>query len=300
MPYLAFNLNDGNEFVFDILEERLSIGREASNDIVIDNTFISSFHAEFIRQADGSYEIVDLKSSNGTFVNGRRVERFRVKGGDRIMFGQLESRFRERAPKGMASDGGSKAVAVAKGQPSREDGKKGDTESIPARGKGDLPKSSPETGKIEVTKPVVQRSQNEVPRPPGGSTPPPALIPKPSAFVPPPPSKQTVESRDAAEKRPEHDSLQGESDQEQKRRDEIRSLDATLEVRRKELSQTQAEITGFKSELEKLRGQVQGARAEVEMRRQTLASSMPNAVTSATSRASLNPPAPSSPRPRKI
>ena len=57
MPYLAFNLNDGNEFVFDILEERLTIGREASNDIVIDNTFISSFHAEFIRQPDGSYNV---------------------------------------------------------------------------------------------------------------------------------------------------------------------------------------------------------------------------------------------------
>ena len=70
MPYLAFNLNDGNEFVFDILEERLSIGRDSKNDIVIDNTYISGFHAEFVRQADGGYELVDLKSSNGTFVSG--------------------------------------------------------------------------------------------------------------------------------------------------------------------------------------------------------------------------------------
>ena len=261
MPYLAFNLNDGNEFVFDILEERLSIGREASNDIVIDNTFISSHHAEFIRQPDGSYEIVDLKSSNGTFVNGRRVERFRVKGGDRITFGQLESRFRERAPKGLASDGGSKSVSVAKGQPSREDGKKGDTESIPARDKGDLPKSTPETGKIEVTKPVVQRSQTDAPRPPGGSALPSSLIPKPSAFSPPTPSKPAVESEKL---RLQRDSMPAENDGEQKKREEIRLLDATLEMRRKELCQTQAEITGFKSELEKLRAQVQGARAGVE------------------------------------
>ncbi len=74
MPYLAFNLNDGNEFVFDILEERLTIGRDAKNDIVIDNTYMSAFHAEFIRQTDGGYEIVDLKSSNGTYVNGQRVQ----------------------------------------------------------------------------------------------------------------------------------------------------------------------------------------------------------------------------------
>jgi pSer/pThr/pTyr-binding forkhead associated (FHA) protein len=80
MPYLAFNLNDGNEFVFDILEARLSIGRDAKNDIVIDNTYISAFHAEFVRGGDGTYELVDLKSSNGTFVNGKRIDRAKVKG----------------------------------------------------------------------------------------------------------------------------------------------------------------------------------------------------------------------------
>jgi hypothetical protein len=31
MAYLAFNLNDGNEFVFDLLEERLTLGRDESN-----------------------------------------------------------------------------------------------------------------------------------------------------------------------------------------------------------------------------------------------------------------------------
>jgi pSer/pThr/pTyr-binding forkhead associated (FHA) protein len=100
MAYLAFNLNNGSEFVFDLLEERLTIGRDPRNDIVIDNNFISGFHAEFIRQSDGVYELVDLNSSHGTRVNGNRVERCRVKGGDRIIFGQLEAFFRDRAPKG--------------------------------------------------------------------------------------------------------------------------------------------------------------------------------------------------------
>jgi chromosome segregation ATPase/pSer/pThr/pTyr-binding forkhead associated (FHA) protein len=95
MPSLAINLNDGNEYVFDIIEERLSIGRDSRNDIVINNTFISGFHAELIRQADGGYELLDLKSSNNTFVNGTQVERARVKDGDKIRFGQLDSRFRE-------------------------------------------------------------------------------------------------------------------------------------------------------------------------------------------------------------
>ena len=68
MPYLAFNLNDGNEFIFDLVEERLSLGRNQRNEIVIENTFISGFHAELLRLPDGNYEVIDLKSSNGTFV----------------------------------------------------------------------------------------------------------------------------------------------------------------------------------------------------------------------------------------
>ncbi len=102
MPFLAFNLNDGNEFVFDLIEDRLRLGRTPDNDIVIDNTYISGHHAEFLRQADGGYELVDLQSSNGTFVNNKRIERSRVKGGDRLRFGQLGARFRERAPRGLA------------------------------------------------------------------------------------------------------------------------------------------------------------------------------------------------------
>ena len=136
MPYLAFNLNDGNEFVFDLLDERLSIGRDSKNDIVIDNSFISGFHAEFLKQPDGAYEVVDLKSSNGTFLNGKRVERSRLKGGDRVQFGQLEARFRERAPKGLApadtaKAASSTAAATGKGMPARPDGRRGDTESVP-------------------------------------------------------------------------------------------------------------------------------------------------------------------------
>ncbi|HRJ10646.1 MAG TPA: FHA domain-containing protein, partial [Prosthecobacter sp.] len=130
MPYLAFNLNDGNEFVFDLLEERLSIGRDSKNDIVINNSYISGFHAEFVRQPDGVYELVDLKSSNGTFVNGKRIERARVKGGDKLRFGQLDARFRERAPKGLApAEISARPPGPAKDAPARTDGRRGDTES---------------------------------------------------------------------------------------------------------------------------------------------------------------------------
>lgn len=104
MPYLAFNLNDGNEFIFDLVEDRLSLGRNERNEIVIDNSYISSFHAELMRQADGSYEVSDLKSANGTFINGERIERGILKMGDRICFGQLDARLRDAKVPGPESE----------------------------------------------------------------------------------------------------------------------------------------------------------------------------------------------------
>lgn len=162
MAYLAFNLNDGNEFVFDLLEDRLTLGRDVGNDIVIDNTYISGYHAELFRQEDGTYEVVDLKSSNGTYVNGKRVDRARVKGGDRLRFGQLGAKFRERAPKGLApGEDGSKAVKLAGSieGPSREDGRSGDTESIPLRDAA----VRLETGKVEpMIRPVAALEAGKV------------------------------------------------------------------------------------------------------------------------------------------
>ncbi len=104
MPYLAFNLNDGNEFIFDLVEDRLSLGRNERNEIVIDNGYISSFHAELVRQDDGSYEVSDLKSANGTFINGERIDRSILKMGDGIRFGQLDARLRDAKMPGPESE----------------------------------------------------------------------------------------------------------------------------------------------------------------------------------------------------
>ena len=51
------------------------LGREADNDIVVDDLLVSRRHAELRQLPEGGYELVDLESSNGTFVNGRRVKR---------------------------------------------------------------------------------------------------------------------------------------------------------------------------------------------------------------------------------
>ncbi|MFJ9562430.1 FHA domain-containing protein [Streptomyces fuscichromogenes] len=51
------------------------IGRATDNDVVVDDLIVSRHHAELRAHPDGSYEIVDLDSHNGTFLNGRAVTR---------------------------------------------------------------------------------------------------------------------------------------------------------------------------------------------------------------------------------
>ena len=56
-----------------ILAGNLRIGRAPDNDLVLDDLLVSRHHAELRKKADGGYEITDLGSQNGTFVNGRRI-----------------------------------------------------------------------------------------------------------------------------------------------------------------------------------------------------------------------------------
>ncbi len=51
----------------------LTLGRDPSCDLVLDHPTVSRLHAQ-IRKMDGNFVLFDLKSTNGTFVNGQRVE----------------------------------------------------------------------------------------------------------------------------------------------------------------------------------------------------------------------------------
>ncbi|QEV48674.1 FHA domain-containing protein [Streptomyces vinaceus] len=65
----------------------VSIGRAPANDLVIDDLVVSRRHAELRALADGTYEIADLGSHNGTFLNGVRTDRAPVTEGDVIGIG---------------------------------------------------------------------------------------------------------------------------------------------------------------------------------------------------------------------
>ena len=51
----------------------MRIGRVPDNDLVLSDLNVSRHHAELRKSAHRPYEIVDLGSHNGTFVNGQRV-----------------------------------------------------------------------------------------------------------------------------------------------------------------------------------------------------------------------------------
>lgn len=72
---------------FSVLEN-LTVGRADDNAVPMpDDTFISTHHATF-QNREGALWIVDLNSTNGTFVNGQKVsEEKKLRSGDRVQLG---------------------------------------------------------------------------------------------------------------------------------------------------------------------------------------------------------------------
>jgi pSer/pThr/pTyr-binding forkhead associated (FHA) protein len=78
---------------------RLVIGRTADNDIQIDSKFISRHHCQIVTQLN-SCLIEDLNSTNGIFVQSKRVRRHNLNDGDVVQVGQHEIMYiDERAPR---------------------------------------------------------------------------------------------------------------------------------------------------------------------------------------------------------
>lgn len=63
------------------------VGRDPTCYLRLEDEGISRFHASLKQQADGTVVIKDLDSTNGTFVNGRRVKRATLSQGDHISLG---------------------------------------------------------------------------------------------------------------------------------------------------------------------------------------------------------------------
>ncbi|MFM1897047.1 MAG: hypothetical protein RLZZ385_2121 [Pseudomonadota bacterium] len=73
-------------------KEVITIGRREDNDIQINNLAVSGHHAKILSLFDDAF-LEDLSSTNGTFVNGQRVDKHPLKNGDIISIGKHELRY---------------------------------------------------------------------------------------------------------------------------------------------------------------------------------------------------------------
>ena len=75
----------GGEFPI-VPEKQILVGRSSDLDMVLVEDMVSRKHARIAMQADQIW-IEDLGSTNGTFVNGEKIKRARLKEGDRVLIG---------------------------------------------------------------------------------------------------------------------------------------------------------------------------------------------------------------------
>ncbi|HEX3645558.1 MAG TPA: FHA domain-containing protein [Vicinamibacterales bacterium] len=66
-----------------------TVGRASRADFVLDVALVSRVHCR-LTAGDDQLEVVDLKSTNGTFVNDKRIEKARLATGDRLRVGRVE------------------------------------------------------------------------------------------------------------------------------------------------------------------------------------------------------------------
>ena len=76
----------GSRYLLD--EDEITVGRDPSSDILLDDSTVSRTHAVF-RRINGNYSVIDAGSLNGTYVNRQRVDSQELKNGDEIILGKF-------------------------------------------------------------------------------------------------------------------------------------------------------------------------------------------------------------------
>jgi ABC transport system ATP-binding/permease protein len=82
---------EGGPFTFRVTPGSIkTLGRAARADFMMDVPLVSRFHCRFTASNEGGLLLEDLDSTNGTFVNDRRIARATLTQGDRVRVGRVE------------------------------------------------------------------------------------------------------------------------------------------------------------------------------------------------------------------
>ncbi|MFN2151650.1 MAG: FHA domain-containing protein, partial [Anaerolineales bacterium] len=95
-PENAFIILNGVQ-VYPLDQSVINIGRRSDNHVVIEDPRVSRHHAQ-IRAVNGRYEIFDLDSTGGTFVNRQRVNQSVLRPGDVISLAGVPLIYGQEAP----------------------------------------------------------------------------------------------------------------------------------------------------------------------------------------------------------
>lgn len=95
--WLTIQLPQAGQQVYRIEKPIINIGRQLSNDIIVEDKRVSRYHAQIKYQPDGSFAIFDLGSTNGITINGTPHMRQHVlHHGDRFTIGSYDFNFQRR------------------------------------------------------------------------------------------------------------------------------------------------------------------------------------------------------------
>jgi pSer/pThr/pTyr-binding forkhead associated (FHA) protein len=92
MPRLIIMTKAGAPRQINLAEGRTTIGRTDQNTLVLDSPLVSRAHAA-IEVAGAAVTVTDLRSSNGTLVNGRSIRAIALKNRDVLEIGDVKLRF---------------------------------------------------------------------------------------------------------------------------------------------------------------------------------------------------------------
>ena len=67
-----------------------TLGRATGADFIVEAALVSRVHCRLTALPGGQLEVRDLESTNGTFVNGKRIDVAQLAAGDRLQVGRIE------------------------------------------------------------------------------------------------------------------------------------------------------------------------------------------------------------------